>query len=92
MIIPGLVWGIGLSQHEAQAACLAFMLAPIGLPGVIVYARHQQGLPWLVLALVAAGFLGGTYLGARVATRIQGPVLRRGFAVLLACVALMMLK
>lgn len=91
VIIPALVWGVGLSQHEAQAACLAFMLAPIGLPGVLVYARHQQGLPWLVLAGVAAGFLVGTYTGARIATRILGPALRRGFAVLLACVALMML-
>ena len=91
LIVPALVWGVGLSQHEAQAACLAFMLAPIGLPGVLVYARHQQGLPWLVLAGVAVGFLTGTYLGARIATRILGPALRRGFAVLLACVAIMML-
>jgi hypothetical protein len=90
VIIPVLAWGINLTQHEAQAACLAFMLAPIGLPGVLVYAQHQP-LPWLLLAGVAAGFLVGAYLGARIATRITGPLLRKGFAVLLGCVALMML-
>jgi len=91
LIIPLLTWSLDLTQHEAQAACLAFMLAPIGLPGVIEYARHQGGLPWLVLAGVAVGFLCGAYLGARAATRIRGRGLRRAFAVLMACVAIMML-
>lgn len=90
VIIPILVWGLDLSQHEAQAACLAFMLAPIGLPGVLVYARHQH-LPWLLLAGVAVGFITGAYLGARIATRVRGDRLRRGFAILMGCVALMML-
>ena len=90
VIIPILAWGLDLTQHEAQAACLAFMLAPIGLPGVIVYAQRQP-LPWHILAGVAAGFLVGAYLGARIATRLGGPRLRKGFAVLLGCVALMML-
>jgi len=90
VIIPLLVWGAHLPQHEAQAACLAFMLAPIGLPGVLVYAQHQP-LPWHILGGVALGFLAGAYLGARIATRLRGSRLRRGFAVLLGCVALMML-
>jgi hypothetical protein len=91
IIIPLLVWSLALSQHEAQAASLAFMLAPIGLPGVLVYARHQGGLPWLVLGGIAVGFMSGAYLGARVATRARGPRLRKGFAVLMACAALLML-
>jgi uncharacterized membrane protein YfcA len=91
LIIPALVWSLDLTQHEAQAACLAFMLAPIGLPGVIVYARHQGGLPWLILAGMAAGFLGGAYAGARVATGLKAPRLRRAFAILMACTALLML-
>ena len=90
VIIPLLCWSLALTQHEAQAVCLAFMLAPIGLPGVLVYAR-TQGLPWLILGGVALGFIAGAYLGARLATRIRGPRLRRGFAVLMACAALMML-
>lgn len=91
VIIPFLVWKLELSQHEAQAACLAFMLAPIGLPGVLVYARHQGGLPWFILGGVAVGFLMGAYGGARIATRMNAPRLRKGFAILMACVALLML-
>jgi uncharacterized membrane protein YfcA len=33
----------------------------------------------------------GAYLGARIAIRVRGDHLRRGFAILMACVALMML-
>ncbi len=91
IIIPLLGWTLHLNQHEAQAACLAFMLAPIGLPGVIVYASHQGGLPWAILGGVAVGFMAGAYLGARASTRIRGRHLRKAFAVLLGCVALMML-
>jgi uncharacterized membrane protein YfcA len=91
IIIPLLGWSLDLSQHEAQAACLAFMLAPIGLPGVFVYAQHQGGLPWLILGGVAAGFLVGATLGARLATTLRSLWLRRAFAVLMASVAIPML-
>lgn len=91
IVIPMLVWSLGLSQHEAQAACLAFMLAPIGLPGVVVYAHSQGGLPWLVLAGIAVGFLAGAYLGARLATRMHDQRLRKAFGLLMACAGLMML-
>ena len=90
LIIPLLVWRLGLTQHEAQAASLTFMLAPIGLPGVLVYARSGGGLPWLVMAGVAVGFLAGAYAGARVATRLRGPRLRQGFALFLAAMALLL--
>lgn len=79
IIIPLLAWWLGMAQHEAQVTSLALMLPPIGLPGVLVYARSQAGLPWLVLVGVILGFLIGTALGARLATRTQGPALRWGF-------------
>jgi len=87
LMIPLMVWLLRLGQHEAQAASLALMLAPIGLPGVWVYAHSGTGLPWPPLAGVAAGFLLGAYGGARVATRTRGTRLRQGFAVLMAVMA-----
>lgn len=87
IIIPMLSWWLGLPQHEAQVTSLALMLPPIGLPGVLVYARAQEGLPWLVMTGVAVGFLGGAALGARVATRIPGTALRRAFIGLMLAMA-----
>lgn len=87
IIIPLLSWWLGLPQHEAQVTSLALMLPPIGLPGVLVYARAQEGLPWLVLAGVAIGFMGGAAIGARLATRTQGPALRWAFIGVLVSMA-----
>jgi hypothetical protein len=90
LMIPLLVWMLDLPQHEAQTTSLLLMLAPIGLPGVWVYARSGAGLPWLALAGVAVGFLFGAYGGARAAARIRGPRLRQGFACLMAGMALLL--
>ena len=90
LMIPLMVWLARIPQHEAQATSLVVMLAPIGLPGVWVYARNGGGLPWLALAGVAVGFLGGAYAGARVAVRTRGRRLRQGFAVLMAVSAVLL--
>jgi hypothetical protein len=90
LMIPLMVAWLRLPQHEAQAASLALMLPPIGLPGVWVYAHSGTGLPWLALGGVAGGFLLGAYLGARIATRIHGPRLSQGFAVLMAAMSVLL--
>jgi uncharacterized membrane protein YfcA len=90
VMIGLLVSVVGLSQHEAQGTSLATMLPPIGLPGVLVYARHGPGLPWALLGAVAVGFAAGAWLGARAAVRIDGRRLGRAFAVFLVAVAAMM--
>lgn len=79
-MIPFLVGTMGLSQHEAQGTTLAAMLPPIGLPGVLVYARSGGGLPWGVMAAVAAGFLAGAFGGAELAARTGSRRLARFFA------------
>jgi uncharacterized membrane protein YfcA len=89
-MIPLMVWLVRIPQHEAQSTSLVIMLAPIGLPGVWVYARHGAGLPWLALGGVAIGFLLGAYCGARIAVRTRAPRLRQGFAVLMVGMALLL--
>jgi uncharacterized membrane protein YfcA len=90
IMIPLMVWLVRIPQHEAQTTSLVLMLAPIGLPGVWVYARSGAGLPWLALAGVAVGFLLGAYGGARIAVRTRGPRLSQGFAVLMLAMAVLL--
>lgn len=90
LMIPLMGIWLGLPQHEAQLASLVMMLPPIGLPAVLEYARNGEGLPWRLLAAVALGFLGGTALGARIATRLSGPKLKRIFAGVLVAMALLL--
>jgi len=90
LMIPLMVWLLRIPQHEAQTTSLVLMLAPIGLPGVWVYASHGGGLPWVALGGVALGFMAGAYAGARIAVRTRAPRLRQGFAVLMVAMALLL--
>ena len=87
VMVPLLVAVVGLDQREAQAASLATMLPPVGLPGVLVYARAQGGLPWLLVGAVVVGFAAGGFLGARAASRTSPVSLGRAFGVFVLCVA-----
>lgn len=88
---PLMAWRLRLPRRQVQLTSLALMLLPIGLPGVIVYARAQQGLPWVILAGLALGFMFGAYGGAWMATRMKGPGLRRAYAGMMALMALLLL-
>lgn len=90
-MIPFLVGTMGLSQHRAQATTLAAMLPPIGLPGVMIYARSAGGLPWLLLAAVTAGYLAGAFTGAEVAARTGSRRLSRAFALFVLVSSLAMI-
>jgi uncharacterized membrane protein YfcA len=87
VMVPLLAGVLRLPRHEAQGASLATMLPPVGLPGVLVYTRTSGGLPWPLVAALAAGFALGALLGARVAARTAAARLTRAFAVFVAAVA-----
>ncbi|MBK8724891.1 MAG: sulfite exporter TauE/SafE family protein [Holophagaceae bacterium] len=91
VIIPLLTAWVRMPQHQAQATSLAVMLPPIFLPGVLVYAAAQKGLPWPILGGVAAGFMAGAFFGARLATSVKGPALRITFAVIMVAMAALLL-
>jgi hypothetical protein len=83
VMIPLLAGWAGLSQHRAQVVSLVVMVLPIRLPGLLVYLRGWTGFPGSTLVGLSAGFAFGGYLGARLATALPEPVLKRGYAVLL---------
>lgn len=87
VMVPLLMTAVKLPRLEAQGASLATMLPPVGLPGVLVYARTQGGLPWTLVASVAAGFAAGAFLGARVAGRLRAAWLSRAFSLFVLVVA-----
>lgn len=87
VLIPVLTRRLGLHQREAQLTSLVLLLPPLGLPGVLVYAQAQAGLPWAVLGAVAGGFLLGALGGARLAHAVSVRRLQRGFALLMLVAA-----
>ncbi|MCX5695757.1 MAG: sulfite exporter TauE/SafE family protein [Candidatus Omnitrophica bacterium] len=87
ILIPALVFLVGLSQHEAQGTTLAIMLLPIGLLAVMKY-YHSGHVHFYIAAFICIGFLIGGLLGANMAEMLSNLVLRKAFGIFLLIIAL----
>ena len=80
LIVPGLIYILGFSQHAATGTSLAVLLPPIGLAAVVEYYRHGN-VNLKVAFIVAASLFLGAWLGAIFANHLKGPHLRLAFGV-----------
>lgn len=87
IVIPALVFLLGLTQHQAQGTTLAMMVPPIGLLAAMRY--YQAGNVKLGMALfLCLGFFFGAYLGADLVQKVPDPLLKRLFGGLLFFISL----
>lgn len=90
VIVPALIFFLGFSQLQAQGTSLALIMLPVGILAVIQY--YKQGyVDFSHVALLAAGFVAGSYLGSKVSLSASQDIVRKGFAILLLAVAVKML-
>jgi uncharacterized membrane protein YfcA len=77
-LVPGLILLFGFTQQEAQGTSLAVMIPPIGIFAAMVYYQHNYiRLP--VVGWVAAGFMIGAYVGARLVPHVPREFLQTAF-------------
>jgi len=89
LVVPALVFLFGFSEHTAQGTTLALLVPPIGVLAAWTY--YQQGEVKLgVAGLVAAGFVVGSLLGAKVAVGLSDTLLTRVFGAALIALGLKM--
>lgn len=90
IMIPALVFLLGLTQQTAQGTSLAVMLPPIGILAAFNY--YKAGQVNIKFALIlAAAFIVGSYFGSKFALNIPQPLLKKIFGILLLLVAAKML-
>jgi len=90
IMVPALVFIMGLNQHTAQGTSLAVMLPPIGI--IAAFNYYKAGQVNIKFALIlAAAFLIGSYFGSKFALNLPQPVLKKIFGILLILVAAKML-
>jgi uncharacterized protein len=90
IMIPALVFFLGLSQQTAQGTSIAVMLPPIGI--IAAYNYYEAGQVNIKFALIlAAAFIIGSYFGSKIALNIPPTVLKKIFGILLLLVAAKML-
>jgi len=84
IMIPALIYFVGMNQFEAQGTSLAVMLPPIGILAAYNYYKAGQ-LNIQYALIIAAAFIIGGYFGSKIALDIPVGYIRRffGFALLL---------
>ena len=90
IVIPALVFILGLSQHEAQGTSLAFMLPPVGILATWNYWKAGH-VNWKIALVLSLTFLVGAYFGSQFSINISDRSLRRLFGVLLILIAFKMI-
>ena len=80
LIVPALVYVMGMTQTSAQGTSLTMMLGPIGILAVINY--YKAGYVNLKYALILmAFFLVGSYYGSKLAIHVSDKALKQAFGV-----------
>lgn len=90
IIVPALVYFIGMSQKSAQGTSLGLIILPVGILGVLQY--YKQGhIDFKVVGILSIGFLAGSYFGSKIALSLPQETVKKIFAILMVIIAVKML-
>ena len=87
IIVPALVYFLGMSQHEAQGTSLFVLLLPVGILAVINYAKSSQ-MDWKFGLVIAVTFVVGGYIGSKLALKISPSLVKLIFGFIMAIVSI----
>ena len=90
LIVPALIYFLGLTQREAQGTSLAILLLPVGI--FAVYNYHKAGLInyWYALVILIT-FVIGAYFGSLIAIASPDKILKRVFGGVMMLAAIKMI-
>ena len=90
LMIPMLIFFLGLSQHTAQGTSLAVMLPPIGILAAMNYYKSGY-VEWQYALIIATTFIIGGYFGAKFAVSVSPTLLKKIFGSVLLVAAIKMI-
>jgi len=90
IMIPALVYLLGISQQSAQGTSIAVMLPPVGILAAFNYYKAGHvNIKWALILAIC--FLIGSYFGSKMALNMPQAMLKKIFGILLLLVAAKML-
>jgi len=90
IIVPALVFFMGLTQHQAQGTSLSILIFPIGFLAFWNYYKEGYVNFKIALVIILAFFIGG-YLGSSLAIRVPERPLKIIFGVLIILMGVRMI-
>lgn len=93
LIVPGLVFLLGLSQHQAQGVSLLLMLPPIGILAVMNYYKGlNMDRTFLVYAgIMAILFIIGGYFGSKLSLKMSPERVKFFFGIVMLIISIKMI-
>ena len=90
VIVPCLVYFLGMNQHAAQGTSLAMMLLPVGILGVMNY--YKEGAIDIKYGLILAlPFVVGAFFGSKFILNIEEGMVKKIFAGVMMLVSVKMM-
>lgn len=90
IIVPALVFIMGFTQHQAQGTSLAVLLFPIGILGVLNYAKNGYvNFKFAIILIIA--FVLGSYLGSVISVNLPAKTLKKVFGIFMLIVSVKMI-
>jgi hypothetical protein len=90
IMVPAMVYLLGMTQHNAQGTSLALLMMPVGVLAVVQY--YNKGFVNVKYALILAlFFVAGAYMGSRLAVNMPEKTLKTVFGVCMLLVGVKMI-
>jgi len=90
IIVPALVYILGMDQKTAQGTSLGLIMLPVGIFGVMQY--YKQGhVDFRIVGILAVGFMAGSFFGSRIALSLPQETIKKIFAILMILIAIKIL-
>ena len=90
VIVPVLVYFLGMTQQMAQGTTLFMFLFPIGILGVLQYFK-AEAVDWKSAAFIASTFVVGAFFGSKTALNIDQALLKKVFGAIIVVLGIKMI-
>jgi len=90
IIVPALVYLLGLSQFEAQGTSILLMIPPIGILAAMNYYK-VDAVNWKYAGIIAATFVIGGYFGSKLTLKLDETLVKLIFGFIMLIVAIKMI-
>jgi hypothetical protein len=86
VIVPALIYFVGLTQFQAQGTSIAIMLPPVGIMAFYNYYKAGQ-VNMTYAVIIAITFILGGYFGSKIALKMNPNVVRFVFGLIMLYVS-----
>lgn len=86
VIVPALVFLLGLSQHEAQGTSLFVLVMPVVFLALTNYWKTGN-VNWKYGLIIALAFVIGGYFGSKLSLKLSPQIVKLTFGLLMAYVS-----